>query len=104
MNDKQKRDAAVDAFALAIKARLDEQAAKGYTGWDGLNPSSNVLRAEIVNDAAHDYRRETDEKVVDIGARAMMLHHRALLAPACHSPSCAVAVNGSDGQGGKEGK
>lgn len=74
--DKPKRDAAVDAFAAAIKARLDEKAAKGYTGWDGYYPS-NVLRAEIVNDAAHCYRHESSDKMVDIGARAMMLHFRA---------------------------
>jgi hypothetical protein len=85
VTDKEKRDAAVDAFAAAIKARLDEQAAKGYTGWDGGYPS-NVLRAEIVNDAAHGYRHKTDEKTVDIGARAMMLHFRSSNA-GVHTPS-----------------
>jgi len=74
MSDKQKRDAAVDAFAAEIKARLDERAAKGYTGWDGEYPAQH-LAAEIRQDT-----KTTDHgqsKAVDIGARAMMLWFRS---------------------------
>lgn len=73
MTDKQKRDAAVDAFAAAIKTRLDEQAAKGYTGWDGDYPT-DALAGEIADDACTVER--ASRKCVDIGARAAMLHAR----------------------------
>lgn len=82
MTDKQKRDAAVDAFAIAIKARLDEQAAKGYAGWDG-DYATDTLADELHHDAGMvlaaigmgvQWRR--DRWIVDIGARAMMLHFR----------------------------
>ena len=83
MTDKQKRDAAVDAFATAIKARLDEKAAEGYTGWDG-DYAANALAAELQDDA--DFmvlvtangikRKQRCALAVDIGARSMMLHFR----------------------------
>ena len=73
MTDKQRRDAAVDAFAEAIKTRLDEKAAKGYTGWDGEYPS-DALAGEIADDACTVERAA--RKCVDIGARAAMLHFR----------------------------
>jgi hypothetical protein len=78
-NDKAKRDAAVDAFSEAIKARLDEQAAKGYTGWDGAY-SYYDLCEEISMDVVRASQLRTTEcgkYAVDIGARAMMLHFRA---------------------------
>jgi hypothetical protein len=74
MTDKEKRDAAVDAFAAAIKARLDEQAAAGYTGWDGGYPTDALCWA-IRDDS--DTTSRALAKAVDIGARAMMLHFRA---------------------------
>jgi len=73
MTDKEKRDAAVDAFAQAIKDRLDQKAAKGFTGWDGAYPS-DALGGEIADDS-HTVERAA-RKCVDIGARAMMLHYR----------------------------
>lgn len=77
MTDKEKRDKAVDAFAVAIKARLDQQASKGYTGWDGQYPSRSLCN-EISDDAIRLRLLDDDEKLaVDIGARAMMLHFRA---------------------------
>lgn len=77
MTDKEKRDKAVDAFAAAIKERLDQQAAKGYVGWDGQYPSLS-LRNEIEGDAIRLRLLDHDEKLaIDIGARAMMLHFRA---------------------------
>jgi len=79
MSDKEKRDAAVDAFAADIKARLDEKAAMGYTGWDGEHPESDLLR-QIKEDAEHLIDRNAGGRVlwtIDIGARAMFLHYRA---------------------------
>lgn len=73
VTDKQKRDAAVDAFATAIRARLDEQAAKGYTGWDAAYPWQ-ALAGEIADDSRSVERALS--KCIDIGARAMMLHFR----------------------------
>jgi len=64
----------VDEFAAAIKARLDEQAAKDYTGWDGDCPA-NTIRSELLANALQVYKYGTD-KIVDIGARAMMLYYR----------------------------
>lgn len=75
MTDKEKRDAAVDAFAAAIKDRLDQQAAKGYSGWDGAYPTDKMC-CELEEDV---YRFRTTRSAclaVDIGARAMMLHFR----------------------------
>lgn len=71
--DKAKRDAAVDAFAAAIKARLDEQAARGYAGWDGEYPA-HMLHIEMQEDVST--LSTAWRKCVDIGARAMMLHYR----------------------------
>ena len=79
MTDKEKRDTAIDTFASAIKLRLDEQAGKGYTGWDGAY-SYYVLCDEIAGDAVAASQCRTDQcgrYAVDIGARAMMLHFRA---------------------------
>ena len=87
MTDKKKRDAAVDAFASAIKARLDEKAKQGKKGWDGAYPAYK-LACEIAADAVDIARnmpfrrmRTTLECVMvaratDIAARAMMLHFR----------------------------
>ena len=84
MTDKQKRDAAVDAFATAIKARLDKKAAEGYTGWD-CDYAANALAAELQDDAdilvlmtgQGVKRKQRCAIAVDIGARAMMLHFRS---------------------------
>ena len=84
--DKEKREAALDVFAEGIKRRLDEQAAKGYSGWDGAYPDEKLAR-ELKEDAeavafntplevytAHFILRR---KLLDIGARAMMLYYRS---------------------------
>lgn len=42
--DKQKRDKAIDAFVIALKARLDAKEAEGYTGWDELKPEYNIAQ------------------------------------------------------------
>jgi hypothetical protein len=79
MNDKQKREAAVDAFAAAIKARLAEKCHQ--TGWDGAYPHANLC-AEIAADlervrSPHIRDLSNGSRLlVDIGARAMMLHFR----------------------------
>jgi len=79
MTDKEKRDKAVDEYAEAIKARLDEQASKGYTGWDGEYPRESLCM-EILEDArnllVHDGKSRKD--ALDIGARGMMLWMRSL--------------------------
>ena len=89
MSEKEMRDKAVDVFANEIKMRLDEQAAKGYTGWDGAYPAKTLCR-EIAGDAndVHDnlpfekYQTTCNHvmgfRAVDMGARAMMLHFRSL--------------------------
>jgi hypothetical protein len=78
MTDKEKRDAAVDAFAADIKKRLDEQATKGYTGWDGVYPAQDLC-AQIKQDTAALFIWPFQpRKIIDIGARAMMLHFRTV--------------------------
>lgn len=75
MTPKEKRDAAVDAFAAAMKARLDWGAdVKGYTGWDGEYPSE-LLRDEIDADVMS-LCDAADEKALDIAARCMFLWYR----------------------------
>jgi hypothetical protein len=77
MTDKERRDAAVDRFALAMKARLDwASEVKGHTGWDGEYPTA-ALRGEIADDADAMARVGHEDKAVDIANRCMMLWHRA---------------------------
>jgi len=75
MNDKEKRDAAVDEFAKAMKERMDWAASQGKTGWDGEYPA-DALRSEIAEDADDMDLCEWDEKAVDIANRCMMLWYR----------------------------
>lgn len=79
MTDKEKRDKAVDAFAVRMKARLDEKAAEGYSGWDGAYPWA-PLCGEIITDATTlgpGIVGPAEEHLpVDIGTRAMMLWFR----------------------------
>ena len=75
MTDQEKRDAAVDAFAKAMKERLNEMALKGKTGWDGGYPTQR-LRTELRSDANDVVILHNDDKVVDIANRAMMLWYR----------------------------
>lgn len=83
--DKAKRDAAVDELAAAVKRRLDEQAAKGYTGWDSTYPRSSLLAAIMEDGKNIRYNLEVHQfedraacrrRIVDIVARCMMLNHR----------------------------
>ena len=84
MTEIERLNAAVDEFAAAIKTRLDEQAAKGYQGWDGAYPARD-LASELAGDAlavrAHwEECRDVPAMprlLIDIGARAMMLHFRS---------------------------
>jgi hypothetical protein len=78
MNDKAKRDKAVDEFAAAMKARLDwaaEIVVSGKTGWDG-EYSADALRSEIRDDADDMDMCGEDGKAVDIANRCMMLWFR----------------------------
>lgn len=84
----EKLNAAVDAFASAMKARLLEKVEAGYTGWDGGEPLSH-----IANNMAYDagnieevlfggpgtaYLVEgiIEPLTVDVANRAMFLWHR----------------------------
>jgi hypothetical protein len=79
VTDKAKRDAAVDAFAMAIKVRMDEQAALEYFRWDGKYSNYELCDA-IAGAAVMASQGRTDQVgryAIDIGERAMMLHFRA---------------------------
>jgi len=82
MTDKQKRDAAVDAFAAAMKARLDEKAADGFTGWDGEYPIEHLCD-EIAGGATgigvcdKNGSPWPEQDAIDIGNRAMFLWYRS---------------------------
>jgi len=81
MTDKQKRDAAVDAYAAEIKARLDAMAAEGYCGWAGSFPEEALLHS-LGSDAGFVQRRdlgagERRTALVDIGGTAMILWFRS---------------------------
>ncbi len=73
--DKVKRDAAVDAYAEAIKSRLDDKAKEGYVGWDGEYQTDDLID-EIVEDAPRLYSPTGTTAVIDIGARCMMVWKR----------------------------
>lgn len=81
-NDIEKLNAAVDAFAGAMKERFQQKVKEGYTGWDGDYPTQNILE-EIKRDAEflhEDHCWETRFKPgklsVDIANRCMMLWYR----------------------------
>ncbi len=76
MTDKERRDKAVDAFAEAMKARLDEKAARGYKGWDGAY-NARYLLEEVKADAASMTVEKDDRHAVDIANLCMMLWFRA---------------------------
>ena len=81
-DSKSKRDMAVKIYAAAIKKRLDEKAAKGYSGWDGKDPSDVELLRSLTTDAQTlwvtplEATRNRRKLLVDIGARAMFLYYR----------------------------
>ncbi len=81
MTPQQKRDAAVDAFAAAMKARLDWAAANGRAGWDDEKIySSDRCRSDLAEDATDmDINGEwaKDLQAIDIAARCMFLWYRA---------------------------
>ena len=83
----EKIDAAIDAFASAIKERMHEKHEAGYTGWDGEYPIAKLLD-ELIDDAM-DIKANIPiknfkatctivllKRATDIGARAMMLWYR----------------------------
>ena len=73
MNDKQKRDKAIDVFAGEMKKRMDWAAeVKGYNGWDNEYPA-DALRKEILLDVATMIDLSAHNKAVDIANRCMML-------------------------------
>jgi hypothetical protein len=79
MNKERSRlHKAVDAFAKAMKLRLDEKADAGYTGWDGAYPACS-LRSEILSDAEEMREFAESHKAVDIANRCMMLWYRGCI-------------------------
>ncbi len=83
----EKIDAAIDAFASAIKYRMHEKHEAGYTGWDGEYPITELIN-ELIDDAMDIKENIPIKKLkatctnislnraTDIGARAMMLWYR----------------------------
>ncbi len=89
MNEIETINRAVDDFADAIKARMAEKHDTGYRGWDGAYPESELLDelAGDVEDVAYNVplkhfvtscRGIMLSRLVDVGARAMMLWYRSL--------------------------
>jgi len=74
--DKIRRDDAVDAFAEAIKRRLDDKAAQGYAGWDGEYPSEDLAFELAADTVEFVVGQGTAQGAIDIAARAMMLWFR----------------------------
>lgn len=72
-------DEAVDEFAEAMKERLHEKAAAGFTGWDGETPEEDLCW-----DMEWDSKRirervscpDDTTVAIDIGNRAMMIFWR----------------------------
>ena len=75
MTEKDKRDAAVHAFAAEMIKRLDAKAAAGYTGWDGAY-SAEDCRTDLYEDADDMELNDDDSKAVDTANRAMFLWYR----------------------------
>lgn len=62
-------DAAVDAFAAAMKAKLAKKRAEGYGGWNTSECTQEMLSAMLRNHVSKG-------DPVDVGNLAMMLHQR----------------------------
>jgi hypothetical protein len=78
MTPKEKRDAAIDAFAAAMKASLDWAAEHGRTGWDDEAVYSlDDCRSDMADDALNIDLLQEDSKTVDIANRCMFLWYRA---------------------------
>lgn len=79
-DDKSKRDAAIDAFAEAMKQRLDQKAAEGKTGWDGGYPTEFLLndmaRNATVICAIGREQEYYSKLAIDLANRAMMVWYR----------------------------
>lgn len=65
----EKLNAAVDAFAVRMKARLEQKAKQGFSGWDKASP--DLLRSLLLDSV-------TKESTLDLGIYAMMLAHRGI--------------------------
>ena len=87
MTEVEKINQVVDEFAKDMKVRLLEKHNKGYRGWDGEYPEE-FLTKELVADAK-DVQRNIplnkfnatlvnilNKRLVDVGARAMMVWFR----------------------------
>jgi hypothetical protein len=87
MDELDRINSAIDCFAAAIKSRMADKYYQGHRGWDGEYPVVNLIE-EVFADIK-DIRRNmpiinfTDScisvlrrRLVDIGARAMMLWYR----------------------------
>jgi hypothetical protein len=73
--ERDRIDEALGQFTQAVRCRLYEKAAEGYRGWDKQYPAV-ALRGELYVDAKAVWLWEEDNRLVDIGARAMFLWHR----------------------------
>jgi hypothetical protein len=76
--DIQKLHDAVDAFAVAMKARLAEKAAQGFEGWDDPD------LAETIEENLFDHVRRLlkgHRQEIDIANFAMMLWHQSPTEP-----------------------
>ena len=63
-------DEAVDAFAQQMKAKLEQKAREGWTGWDRPESSVKIWNAMLAQGAAIPLAKGQE---VDIGNLAMML-------------------------------
>ncbi|MBN1104731.1 MAG: hypothetical protein JXL84_15035 [Deltaproteobacteria bacterium] len=87
MDEIDRINSAIDCFAAAIKSRMADKYHQGYRGWDG-EYSATALIEEIIGDAKNVEENIPIERfkttctnilrrrMVDIGARAMMLWYR----------------------------
>jgi hypothetical protein len=77
MQKMHKLSGAVDEFVLAMKARLFQKEAEGYSGWDGAY-SKEDLAKEMEDDCAIIGATGVDDRklCVDIANRAMMLWYQ----------------------------
>lgn len=72
MSEKQKIDAAVDAFAAEMKERLHSKRRQGFTGWDQLVPD---IERRLLTNAAKAAIDHDKQSCVDAANLAMMIWH-----------------------------
>jgi hypothetical protein len=74
MSEISELDAAVDAFAAEMKARLRSKAKQGWGGWKHMGREQ--LGGRLLMNAAKGATKDDKKSLVDVANLAMMIHRK----------------------------